>query len=301
MQLDMAKNNEKKYREEALASLNRRLKADSDRLKAEVEALEKSKAALLEQLETLSQENADKTREYVANHLTCLSAAGQKRVALTPVIGRRYELAQMVEMLRVHMNEGGFGMNEDEAMSLLVHLAVSDVICFSASTQTDSARFARIALESLGLQSVSAFTEQDTTVELISLLPEDGNRTPTVSVQPFGTERLSAFGHRTVYLVEEKTLRQLSADQFPDYPILSIHTSAKRTLDRTADSEVIPPVALSSLMELRADAQPMLTEAEQWFETMEANYLAWKNKPASQPLDCSRYYDEAPRGTYFGD
>lgn len=44
-----------------------------------------------------------------------------------------------------------------------------------------------------------------------------------------------------------------------------------------------------------------LTEAEEWFETMEANYLSWKNKPASQPLDCSRYYAEAPRGTYFGD
>ena len=270
MQLDMAKNNEKKYREEALASLSRRLKADSDHLKAEVEALQKSKAALLEQMEALSQENADKTRKYVANHLKCLSAAGQNRLALTPVIGRRYEPAQMVEMLRVHMNEGGYGMNEDEAMSLLVHLAVSDVICFSAATEADAARFARIALESLGLQSVSAFMEGDCSVELISLLPEDGNRTPTVSVQPFGTQRISGFGHRTVYLVEEKTLRQLPADQFPDYPILSIHTSAKRNFARNADFEAIPPVALSSLMDLRADSQPMLTEAEKWFAQLDS-------------------------------
>lgn len=44
-----------------------------------------------------------------------------------------------------------------------------------------------------------------------------------------------------------------------------------------------------------------MAEAEEWFETMEANYIAWKNKPAEKPLDCSRYYSEAPRGTYFGD
>ena len=44
-----------------------------------------------------------------------------------------------------------------------------------------------------------------------------------------------------------------------------------------------------------------LDEAEQWFEKMEADYIAWKSKPAEKPLDCSRYYSEAPRGTYFGD
>lgn len=44
-----------------------------------------------------------------------------------------------------------------------------------------------------------------------------------------------------------------------------------------------------------------LEEAEQWFEKMEADYIAWKNKPAEKPLDCSRFYAEAPRGTYFGD
>lgn len=44
-----------------------------------------------------------------------------------------------------------------------------------------------------------------------------------------------------------------------------------------------------------------MAEAEEWFEKMEADYIAWKNKPTSKPLDCSRYYSEAPRGTYFGD
>lgn len=42
-------------------------------------------------------------------------------------------------------------------------------------------------------------------------------------------------------------------------------------------------------------------ESEEWFETQEANYAAWKNRPTERPLDCSRYYSESPRGTYFGD
>lgn len=44
-----------------------------------------------------------------------------------------------------------------------------------------------------------------------------------------------------------------------------------------------------------------LEEAEEWFDAQEANYFAWKNRPAEKSLDCSRYYAEAPRGTYFGD
>ena len=44
-----------------------------------------------------------------------------------------------------------------------------------------------------------------------------------------------------------------------------------------------------------------LKEAEEWFEKMEADYIAWTNKPVEKPLDCSIFYAEAPRGTYFGD
>ena len=44
-----------------------------------------------------------------------------------------------------------------------------------------------------------------------------------------------------------------------------------------------------------------LEEVEEWFDAQESNYFAWKNRPAERPLDCSRYYAEAPRGTYFGD
>lgn len=265
MQLDLAKTNEKKYREEAFQSFSRRLKADAERLKEEVEALQSSKNALLAHLEALSQENAEKTKEYVAKNLKCLSAVEQKRLVLTPVIGRQYDPAEMAEMLRVHMNEGGYGINEDEAMNLLIHLAVSDCICVSAATEADAARFARIALESLGLQSVSAFVQPGCSLELVSLLAEDGNRTPTVSVQPFGSERLSAFGHRTIYLVEEKKLRQLPPEQFPDYPILSVHTSAKRTFERSVSTETMSPASLQSFFAIRSDSRPLLPEAEKWF------------------------------------
>lgn len=268
MQLDTAKNNEKKYREEALAALSQRLRAGADKLKAEVAALESSKAQLLEQLEVLSHEGAEKAKEYVVNHMKGFSAAGGDRIILSPVIGRRYEPAEMVEMLRVHMNEGGYGISEDEAMSLLCHLAVSDCVGFSAASEADAARFVRIAMESLGLVSVSAFAQPGVSVEVVSLLSEDGNRTPTVSVQPFGSARPSGYGHKTIYLIEEKKLRQLPADQFPEYPILTIHTSARRSFAPKAESQTIAPAALNSFLALRSDSQPMLTEAEKWFQQL---------------------------------
>ena len=268
MQLDTARNNEKKYREEALAALSQRLRSGADKLKAEVAALESTKAELLEQLEVLSRDGAEQAKEYVANHLKGFSAAGGNRIILSPVIGRRYEPAEMVEMLRVHMNEGGYGISEDEAMSLLCHLAVSDCVGFSAASEADAARFVRIAMESLGLVSVSAFAQPGVSVEVVSLLSEDGNRTPTVSVQSFGTAKPSGYGHKAIYLIDEKKLRQLPAEQFPEYPILSIHTSAKRNFAPKAEAQTIAPAALDSFLALRSDAQPMLTEAEKWFQQL---------------------------------
>ncbi|MBE5777747.1 MAG: hypothetical protein E7331_00250 [Clostridiales bacterium] len=268
MQLDTAKNNEKKYREEVLAALSQRLRSGVDKLKTEVASLEKSKAELLADMEALSLQSAEMTKEYVLNHLKGISAAGEKRIILSPVIGRQYEPAEMVELLRVHMNEGGYGISEDEAMSLLIHLAVSDCVCFSAPTEADAARFARIAMESLGLESVCAFAEPGFSLEVASLLKEDGNRTPTVSIQPFGTARPSGYGHKTIYLIEEKKLRQLPADSFPEYPILSIHTSARRSFARKEEFQTIAPASLNSFHALRLDSQPLLTEAEKWFQQL---------------------------------
>jgi len=56
----------------------------------------------------------------------------------------------------MHMNATGFSISEDEAMSLLIGFSLYDSLCFRARTLQDAYAFAKVLLESFGLQSVSA-------------------------------------------------------------------------------------------------------------------------------------------------
>ena len=58
MQLDSAKQNAKQYREEAIASLSQKMRAESEKLKNEIKALEKTKKKLTDETQALSLQNA---------------------------------------------------------------------------------------------------------------------------------------------------------------------------------------------------------------------------------------------------
>ncbi len=262
MQLDAAKDNEKQYREKALASLSHKLRNESERLKKEVSTLEKTRNTLQAAAQTMSEGVAEKTREYMAQHVTCMSGSGASHVVLSPVVGKRYAASEMAENLRQHMNNNGFAISEDEAMSLLVLFSISNSFCLSADTQEDAARFAALMMESFGLQSVSAVLNPDCNVELISLLPENDLRTPTVTIQPVGTETMSVFGHKTVYLSGRD-------GQIPMFmPVFRVPQHLRSTYGSGNDWQNIQPASLDTFRKIRTDVHPLLTEAENWFSDL---------------------------------
>ena len=156
MQLETAKENNKKFREEAVASAAQKKRDEVERLKNEVKQLEVTRKKLSEAARQLSQSNAQQLQSFVSSHMTCMSGTAGNRVLLTPVLGREYTQHELAEQLRLHMNESGFSISEDEAMSLLISFALYDTICFRARTMQDAQLFAAVLLESFGLQSVSA-------------------------------------------------------------------------------------------------------------------------------------------------
>ena len=119
MQLDSAKQNAKQYREEAIASLSQKLRAESEKLKNEIQSLEKTKKKLTDETQVLSQQNARQTIDFFSQNMQCMSGAGEERIMLSPVIGCHYEASELAEKLRVHMNESGYGINEDDALTLI--------------------------------------------------------------------------------------------------------------------------------------------------------------------------------------
>ncbi len=296
MQLDSAKQNAKQYREEAIASLSQKLRAESEKLKNEIQALEKTKKKLTDETQALSQQNARQTIDFFSQNMQCMSGAGEERIMLSPVIGCHYEASELAEKLRVHMNESGYGINEDDAMGLLIYFSVNDTLCLCAATEADAARFAQVMLESFGLQSVSGTILPESYVEVVSILPEDGQRTPTVTIQSLGTESMSIYGHKTLYLATSHQIENYSTAGLPAHPIVHVPTAIKRAFGRVEDFQAVQPASLSSFMDIRSDTHPMLSEADKWFTELKARIEKEEFAvPRATLIDMRRFIEVATR------
>ena len=296
MQLDSAKQNAKQYREEAIASLSQKLRAESEKLKNEIQSLEKTKKKLTDETQVLSQQNARQTIDFFSQNMQCMSGAGEERIMLSPVIGCHYEASELAEKLRVHMNESGYGINEDEAMGLLIYFSVNDTLCLCAATEADAARFAQVMLESFGLQSVSGTILPESYVEVVSILPEDGQRTPTVTIQSLGTESMSIYGHKTLYLATSHQIENYSTAGLPAHPIVHVPTAIKRAFGRVEDFQTVQPASLSSFMDIRSDTHPMLSEADKWFAELKARIEKEEFAvPRATLIDMRRFIEVATR------
>ena len=296
MQLDSAKQNAKQYREEAIASLSQKLRAESEKLRNEIQALEKTKKKLTDETQVLSQQNARQTIDFFSQNMQCMSGAGEERIMLSPVIGCHYEASELAEKLRVHMNESGYGINEDDAMGLLIYFSVNDTLCLCAATEADAARFAQVMLESFGLQSVSGTILPESYVEVVSILPEDGQRTPTVTIQSLGTESMSIYGHKTLYLATSHQIENYSTAGLPAHPIVHVPTAIKRAFGRVEDFQAVQPASLSSFMDIRSDTHPMLSEADKWFAELKARIEKEEFAvPRATLIDMRRFIEVATR------
>ena len=296
MQLDSAKQNAKQYREEAIASLSQKMRAESEKLKNEIKALEKTKKKLTDETQALSLQNARQTIDFFSRNMQCMSGAGEERIMLSPVIGCHYGASELAEKLRVHMNESGYGINEDDAMGLLIYFSVNDTLCLCAATEADAARFAQVMLESFGLQSVSGTILPESYVEVVSLLPEDGQRTPTVTIQSLGTESMSIYGHKTLYLATARQIENYSTVGLSAHPIVHVPAAIKRAFGRVEDFQAVQPASLSSFMDIRSDTHPMLSEADKWFSDLKAHIEKEEFAvPRATLIDMRRFIEVASR------
>ena len=287
MQLETAKDNEKQYREKALSNLSNKLKGESERLKREVASLEKTRDSLKATAQALGEDVSAQAQQYIAKHVTCLTGADQQRAILSPLIGENYTAAQMSENLRQHMNNNGFALSEDEASSLLVLFSISDALCLVADTVADAQRFASLMLECFGLQSVCSFVKEGCGIELVSLLPENNLRTPTVSIQPVSIEALKAFGHKTLYIA-------IAGDALPPFvPVFHVPKHLRSAFGNGDEWQAIRPASLETFQKIRSNTHPLLTEAEKWFADMKAAMVQQQISIPEVTLEDMRRFMEA--------
>ncbi len=261
MQLDTAQNAQKKYQDQALASLSQKRREEIERLSREKAALEKETAAMEEALRALSQQSQEELRSVLGQHLTACDGIAQQHIVLSPVMGVHREARELSETLGASLRNAGFAMEPDDAMSLLISWSMCPCLCIQGDQLADAQLFAEAMIRALGLESVSAAVGPNTRVEIASLLTEDAHRTPTITLQELGSDRLLAYGHKTLYLAD--------AYQCMDHAFLAsccvisvpLWNSQLRSEN---DIEKAQPAALSSFFAVCKDSQPLREDGDRW-------------------------------------
>ena len=263
MQLNEAEERESVYREKALANITQKRKAEALRLEATNQELKATNKKLEAANKALSAENNQKLGMFLSKEMKFLSGISENRLLLSPVSGKHYHQNELSESLRVRMNSRGFSISDDEATGLMIAFALYDTLCFQAKSEADAVCFANTLLESFGLQNVAAVLNQNTTVEMFSLLPESNSRTPTITVQPVGSDAMTVFGHKTIYVGDEATVH--AARETGVYPVISVPALSSSSFLQNTAWEAPECVALSSFVEICSASRPLLKEAEAWF------------------------------------
>ena len=269
LQLEKALEDRKSSQEELIARATAKKREELSRLTQSLEASEQKAKELENLLCDMSRELQGRVDEIMKERITGLGGISEESVLISPVLGKHQSVENMAESVFHRLNANGFHISMDDALCQLIVFSQFPCFCLRAYSIADAQRYAAVLLEALGLHSSHAAVGPRGTVRVASLLREDERRAPTASMQSVGTEALSLFGHRTIFLADPSVAFDPAQWAFRPYPILRIpHIHQK---DKAAEGMAITvpaPASLSSFSELSAEASPLLEEGERWFDEM---------------------------------
>ncbi|MEA4929307.1 MAG: hypothetical protein VB104_11620 [Candidatus Limiplasma sp.] len=264
MQLETAQSDHRRAMDALYADLTQKKRDELERLDARIKVIQEELEQLRRTMATLSDALQGALPEALhALPLVFASSEGEQ-ITLCPVIGTRRAPAEMIAAVRVALNRQGFACSEDDATELLLHFALNDTYCLCGETLAEAELCARTMLEALGLLGVTARTAESTRLQVASLLPANGLRTPTVELCPLGRVAANLYGHKTVRLVDAHTAIPA------DIPLPVVYTPVFRpSLREVRIVEPVEPTSLESFAALREEIKPLLTQGEHWFHELE--------------------------------
>ena len=264
MQLETAKNDCKRAMEALHADLSHKKREELAQLENQLHAVREEKELLMGAIAALGEQAQSQTLELMTHGDLQLCGCNGDTIALSPMIGVRRAPPEMISGIRVAMNRQGFACNEDDATELLLYFALNDEFCICGDTLSEAELCARTLLEGLGLAGLAARTYDRTALNIASLLPTNGLRTPTVEVCGMERPAVRFFGHKTIRLMDMRTPMRAE----PPLPV--VYAPAFRAALRDVRPlEPIRPTSLDSFASLREDAKPLLEQGERWFSELD--------------------------------
>ena len=179
-------------------------------------------------------------------------------IVLSPTIGAYTETKALVETLRSTMSGVGFMCKQDCVTEFMVFLSLHDEICVTADTLSLAELYVKHIIRALGLINVTAWPQNDGNLRLVSLLPENDQRTPTIEVIQSKRTPIRAYGHKTIRLIEVKDFEAAGS-----LPVLRI-PKFNRNRGQENLNYVGNPVSLRSIHAFSNRADLLYKDGEEW-------------------------------------
>ncbi len=292
--LDKAKENKAAFREEVLAAAQQEHTTRLKQLREEIAACQEAEAALTKQLqELIDQRNAlqsvcdELTRGDLPVRLQAFAKGCQLSLyksplplRLSPAIGTKAQPESMITALQEAFVKEWGPFKQEDAVHFLTLFALCPKIQLVHPSLAETARFARLCTEALGLKA--AFAVQSCPDQSIVVDARGCAMSPVCVATPHVCPEDGSDSLKTLLLSKSPTtyLNHLSYELAP-WPVLILPEASQnfKTLPFSHSGDALPPISMESLKEFSCPQGAISQEILRWLGELKEAMAA-----AQQPL-----------------
>jgi hypothetical protein len=294
IQLDKAKENKAAFREEVLAAAQQEHTAKLKQLREEISACQEAEDALTKQLqELIDQRSALQSvcDELMRGDLPARLQAFAKGyhlsldksplpLRLSPAIGTMAQPARMIAALQEAFVKEWGPLKQEDAVHFLTLFALCPKMQLVHPSLAETARFARLCMEALGLKD--AFAVQSCQDQKIMVDAPGCAMSPVCVATPHVCPEDGSNNLKTLLLSKSPTthLNHLCYELAP-WPVLILPEAAQSFQNAPAShsGEALPPISMESLRVFSAPQETISQEVLRWLGELKEAMAA-----AQQPL-----------------
>jgi len=264
VELDKVKANYEQTKEKMIAELTKKKQEEIADLDRQVQDLKAERKGLEEVLSQTGDTFRDETLEYLAAKATTIIASNGSDITLSPTVGYHFETREIVENIRLSMSGHGFVCKQDCVTEFMVHFSLYDEMYLLANTLWEAELFVQDVMQSLGLTNVTAWPSVFGTLRIVSFLPENDLRTPTVEVIKNNRAPVKAYGHKVIRLIDKSRMKEIET-----MPVFRVPSFNKERGQENLHGYG-KPVSLQAIHAFCNNADLLHKDGETWFEKLES-------------------------------
>ncbi|MBE0601463.1 MAG: hypothetical protein IH607_06710 [Firmicutes bacterium] len=294
VELDKVKEYYQQIKEKMYSELAKQKKDQIESMQRELDALKEERQAAEETLRDIGESIRSGTLELVA-HKTALDVQSSgSDILLSPTLGVQFEQKDIVETVRSKMSDLGFLCKQDCITAFMIIFALHDEFCMTADSLAEAELYVKNLLRALGLLNVSAWPSPFGTLRIVSLLPENDLRTPTIEVIRNERTPIRAYGHKTIRLLDKKNVADAGALPVLRAPVFN-RNRAQENLTQNGK-----PISLRSIHAFADRAALLYKDGEAWPEGFRQKLDAYGIEIAEEARIAARIFVRAATPQMIG-